>query len=105
MGFRPSAKTGNHQFGLLFFLAPILFIVFIIDLATTTGSLTELYADDAFLRGTLPKQTAGAPPTALANPQVAITNASSWAQSWHDTFIPIKRLSYRLALLGLGPVV
>ena len=64
-------------------LRPILFLVFINNLPTTTGSPTELYADYALLYGALHKPTAGTPQTDLENLQVAITNASLWAESWH----------------------
>ena len=52
-------------------LGPVLFIAFINNLPTTTGSPTELYADDALLYGALHKPTAGTPQTDLANLQVA----------------------------------
>ena len=70
------------------YLGPVLFIVFINDFPMTTGSPTELYADDALLYDSLHKPTAGTAQTGLANLQVAFTNASSWAQSWHGTFCP-----------------
>ena len=82
-------------------LGPVLFIVFINDLPTTTGSPTELYADDALLYGALHKPTAGTPQTDLANLQVAITNASSWAQSWHGTFSPVKTIVLPIGSVGI----
>lgn len=65
-------------------LGPILFLIFINDLPESVGISTELFADDALLhQSCLPNSLTG---NYICQIQSAITDAESWATSWHGKF-------------------
>ena len=72
-------------------LGPILFLVFINDLpdylATRSNITADLYADDELLSSFFRKVS---PTNGINERQVAVSEASSWAQSWHRRFAPPK---------------
>ncbi len=68
-------------------LGPILFAVFINDLATTATSCTELYADDALLYDIFRRSESL---NGLACLQDGVSSAATWARTWRGRFAPPK---------------
>ena len=68
-------------------LGPLLFVIFINDLANQSSTATELYADDALLFEIFTKTNAR---FGLEHLQHGVTASSIWAHSWNGRFAPPK---------------